>query len=63
MTLALLLAIGEAIETPFRVMDEFDVFLVSIARKIALNTLVSTVEEQHNAFGECKLTLSARCAI
>lgn len=52
MTLALLLAIGEAIETPFRVMDEFDMFLVSIACKIALSTLVSTVEEQHNAFGE-----------
>mmetsp|Transcript_41102 Transcript_41102/g.46704 ORF Transcript_41102/g.46704 Transcript_41102/m.46704 type:complete len:1174 (+) Transcript_41102:96-3617(+) len=39
-TLALLVAMGERLETPFRVMDEFDVFLDSIARKIALETLV-----------------------
>ena len=35
-TLALLLALGERLETPFRVMDEFDVFLDPVARKIAL---------------------------
>ena len=40
-TLALLLALGERLETPFRVMDEFDVFLDPVARKIALDTLVS----------------------
>jgi chromosome segregation ATPase len=39
-TLSLLLALGESLETPFRVMDEFDVFLDPIARKIALNTMV-----------------------
>lgn len=40
-TLALLLALGERLETPFRVMDEFDVFLDPMARRIALHTLVS----------------------
>ena len=39
-TLSLLLALGENLETPFRVMDEFDVFMDSVARKIALETLV-----------------------
>jgi len=41
-TIALLLALGENLETPFRVFDEFDVFLDSVARKIALDQLVST---------------------
>jgi chromosome segregation ATPase len=40
-TLSLLLALGESLETPFRVMDEFDVFLDPVARKIALDTMVS----------------------
>jgi len=39
-TLSLLLALGENLETPFRVMDEFDVFLDAVSRKIALTTLV-----------------------
>jgi len=43
-TLALLLALGERLETPFRVMDEFDVFLDPDARKIALDTLVQTAK-------------------
>ena len=39
-TLSLLLALGESLETPFRVMDEFDVFLDPMSRKIALETMV-----------------------
>jgi chromosome segregation ATPase len=38
-TLSLLLALGESLETPFRIMDEFDVFLDAQARKIALKAL------------------------
>merc|ERR1712076_322725 len=38
-TLALLIALGENLETPFRVMDEFDVFLDHVSRKIALDTM------------------------
>jgi chromosome segregation ATPase len=47
-TLALLLALGERLETPFRVMDEFDVFLDPVARKIALDTLVETAKAMVN---------------
>lgn len=47
-TLALLLALGERLETPFRVMDEFDVFLDPVARKIALDTLVETAKSMVN---------------
>lgn len=36
---------------PFRVMDEFDVFLDPLARKIALNTLITTAKEmEHRQF-------------
>lgn len=50
-TLSLLLAIGESLETPFRVMDEFDVFLDPVARKIAMRTLVEVAKEMdHRQF-------------
>jgi chromosome segregation ATPase len=42
-TLSLLLALGESLETPFRVMDEFDVFLDPLSRKIALDNLVRLI--------------------
>jgi len=50
-TLSLLLALGESLETPFRVMDEFDVFLDPVARKIALETMISLAKEMdHRQF-------------
>lgn len=50
-TLSLLLAIGESLETPFRVMDEFDVFLDPVARKIAMVNLVRVAKEMgHRQF-------------
>jgi len=50
-TLSLLLAIGESLETPFRVMDEFDVFLDPVARKIAMQNLVKVAMEMgHRQF-------------
>ena len=50
-TLSLLLALGESLETPFRVMDEFDVFLDPVARKIALETMISLAKElDHRQF-------------
>ncbi|KAL9181634.1 hypothetical protein ACHAXT_010439 [Thalassiosira profunda] len=50
-TLSLLLAIGESLETPFRVMDEFDVFLDPVARKIAMQTLTEVaLEMKHRQF-------------
>lgn len=35
-TISLLLALGESLETPFRVLDEFDVFLDPQARKLTI---------------------------
>lgn len=50
-TLSLLLALGENLETPFRVMDEFDVFLDPISRKIALDTMVDVAKSmEHRQF-------------
>mmetsp|Transcript_5446 Transcript_5446/g.7921 ORF Transcript_5446/g.7921 Transcript_5446/m.7921 type:complete len:1195 (+) Transcript_5446:75-3659(+) len=50
-TLSLLLALGENLETPFRVMDEFDVFLDAVSRKIALDTMISVAKQiQHRQF-------------
>mmetsp|Transcript_13448 Transcript_13448/g.16929 ORF Transcript_13448/g.16929 Transcript_13448/m.16929 type:complete len:877 (+) Transcript_13448:605-3235(+) len=50
-TLSLLLALGENLETPFRVMDEFDVFLDPVSRKIALDTMVKVAKEmEHRQF-------------
>mmetsp|Transcript_11008 Transcript_11008/g.16946 ORF Transcript_11008/g.16946 Transcript_11008/m.16946 type:complete len:1170 (-) Transcript_11008:71-3580(-) len=50
-TLALLVAMGERLETPFRVMDEFDVFLDSVSRKIALETLIEIAQKMdHRQF-------------
>jgi hypothetical protein len=54
-TLSLLLALGERLETPFRVMDEFDVFLDPVARKIALDTLVRFIGEQRYCDGLTRL--------
>lgn len=47
-TLALLIALGENLETPFRVMDEFDVFLDPVARKIALKTMIEVATSFEN---------------
>ena len=39
-TLALTLAMGELSESPFRAMDEFDVFMDEVARKVSMNSLL-----------------------
>ena len=50
-TLSLLLALGENLETPFRVMDEFDVFLDPVSRKIALHTMIRVAKDmEHRQF-------------
>ncbi|KAH9094769.1 hypothetical protein Ae201684P_010009 [Aphanomyces euteiches] len=43
---ALLMALGECIECPFRVMDEFDVFMDSINRTQTLKLLIDTAKEE-----------------
>jgi DNA repair exonuclease SbcCD ATPase subunit len=50
-TIALLLALGESLETPFRVLDEFDVFLDPVARKQTIESLIHVAKGmQHRQF-------------
>ncbi|KAI4323824.1 hypothetical protein L6164_023401 [Bauhinia variegata] len=45
-TLCFALALHEMTEAPFRAMDEFDVFMDAVSRKISLDTLVDFAVEQ-----------------
>jgi chromosome segregation ATPase len=50
-TIALLLALGESLETPFRVLDEFDVFLDPVTRKLTIEALIKMAKAmQHRQF-------------
>ena len=50
-TIALLLALGETLETPFRILDEFDVFLDPMSRKLVLETLIEVGQQmKHRQF-------------
>ena len=50
-TISLLLALGESLETPFRVLDEFDVFLDTQARKLTIQTLIHVAKKmEHRQF-------------
>lgn len=40
-TIALLIALGESLETPFRILDEFDVFLDPVTRKLTIDHLIT----------------------
>jgi structural maintenance of chromosomes protein 6 len=48
-TLALLLALGNVTDMPFKVLDEYDVFLDPVARKITLNQLVDYAKNARQA--------------
>jgi len=50
-TVAFLLALWEAMENPFRAMDEFDVFMDAVNRKIAIDTILEASKNQkHRQF-------------
>ena len=50
-TIALLLALGESLETPFRILDEFDVFLDSVTRKLTIEALITMAKSMsHRQF-------------
>jgi len=50
-TLALLLALGEKLETPFRILDEFDVFLDPASRRLVLQLLIHAAKKMtHRQF-------------
>ena len=44
-TLCLLLALGHVVDAPFRVMDEYDVFLDEFSRKVTLNQIVDYTKD------------------
>lgn len=49
--IALLLGLGESLETPFRVLDEFDVFLDPVSRKLAIEHLIKIAKKmKHRQF-------------
>ncbi|KAH9251522.1 hypothetical protein BASA81_010553 [Batrachochytrium salamandrivorans] len=47
-TLALLLAMGRNVASPLRVMDEFDVFMDAVTRKIAIDQLIIDAKQSLN---------------
>ena len=47
-TIALLLALGESLETPFRVLDEFDVFLDPVSRKLVIESLIMMAKSMNH---------------
>ncbi|KAL7570169.1 hypothetical protein ACA910_020007 [Epithemia clementina (nom. ined.)] len=50
-TICLLLALGEKLETPFRIMDEFDVFLDPQVRKLTIKSLIFLAKQmEHRQF-------------
>lgn len=44
-TICLLIALGENLETPFRILDEFDVFLDPQNRKLVMSVLIHTAKQ------------------
>jgi len=47
-TVALLLSLWEAMETPFRAMDEFDVFMDAVNRRISMELLINAARLHKN---------------
>lgn len=49
--MCLLLALGETLETPFRILDEFDVFLDAQVRKLTIRSLIHVAKRmEHRQF-------------
>jgi len=47
-TVSFLLAIWELVETPFRAVDEFDVFMDNMYRKTAMDLILDAAKKKHN---------------
>lgn len=47
-TLALTLSLGESVESPFRAMDEFDVFMDAVNRKVSMDALIEFARDSNN---------------
>lgn len=49
--MCLLVALGETLETPFRILDEFDVFLDTESRKLTIKALIHVAKRMaHRQF-------------
>jgi chromosome segregation ATPase len=49
--MCLLIALGETLETPFRILDEFDVFLDAEVRKLTIKSLIHVAKKlNHRQF-------------
>jgi chromosome segregation ATPase len=49
--MCLLLALGESLETPFRILDEFDVFMDAQVRKLTMGSLIFMAKKmEHRQF-------------
>jgi structural maintenance of chromosomes protein 6 len=49
--MSLLVALGETLETPFRILDEFDVFMDAETRKLVIKSLIHIAKTlQHRQF-------------
>lgn len=46
--MCLLLALGESLETPFRILDEFDVFLDAQVRKLTIEALIHVAKKMNH---------------
>ena len=44
----MLVSLGKTIECPFRIMDEFDVFMDQVSRKVAMQELVEMATRMDN---------------
>ena len=47
-TICFIMALWEAMEAPFRCLDEFDVFMDMLNRRISMNMLMKIAKEQHS---------------
>lgn len=50
MTLSLIMATAHIIESPFFIMDEFDVFMDEANRHVSLMTIIQTAREERKQF-------------
>ena len=63
-TICLLIALGENLETPFRILDEFDVFLDPQNRKLVMSVLIHTAKQLlHRQFIFITYVISNVCRV
>ena len=56
-TISLVLALWSQIQPPFRILDEFDVFMDSLNRRIALDQIINYAKVLLRYYSTCQLLL------